>query len=292
MKKIEKFERFYPEDRTGIQIRENQKNGFIVCELDFIVQPHKRDPAWIKAQKAAMPKKRWEIEMMRSWHTFAGKPVYEDVFFKNIHVLKIPRSADPDYPIFRGWDFGGNQSVVICQIIGTQIIVLDELPNQGVNTRTFAPEVISHCNQAFGPEFIYFDIIDPSAMWEGKTSSGFSCAQVMKEFNLDPKPAQTNDPEQRIDAVIKFLMNSYKSERCLLINPHCNMLIKGFEGGYHYPEKPRQSRRMDRPVKNLYSHIQDGLQYICLRALKLIKKGSSDEEIEYERTLTNYSFTR
>jgi len=288
--KIGKFERFMPKDRTGISIRENPKNGFVVVELDFIVQPHKRDPEWIKKTKNSMPKKRWEIEMMRSWHTFAGKPIYEDIFFKNLHVLKIPRSADPDYPIFRGWDFGGNQSCVITQIIGSQIIVLDELPNAGTNTRTFAPEVISHCNQAFGPEFVYFDIIDPSAMWEGKTAGGFSCSQVMKEFNLDPKPARTNDPELRIDAVTKFLMGSVKSERTLLINPHCNMLIKGFEGGYHYPEKPSQSRRMDRPVKNLYSHIHDGLQYVCLRALKLSKR-NHDEEIEYERALTGYSFT-
>lgn len=290
MNKIDKFARFLPEDATGLSIRQNERNGFVVAELDFTAQPHKRDPQWIKKQRGSMPRKRWEIEMLRSWHTFAGKPVFEDVFFKELHVLQKPREANPDYPIYRGWDFGGNQSCLMAQIIGTQVIVLDEMPNQGTNTRQFAPEVITHCNEAFGPQFIYFDIIDPSAMWEGKTATGYSCAQVMRELDLEPKPAPTNDPEQRIDAVTKFLMNSYKTERCLLINPHCNMLIKGFEGGYHYPEKPTQSKRMDRPVKNLYSHIMDCCEYLCCRALKVTKRREWDEEIEYERNFANYSF--
>jgi hypothetical protein len=275
MPKVGQFERFMPKDREGLSVRKNSRNGFVVVELDFIANPAKRSQKWIEEERL---------------DTFAGKAVYDEIFYKKLHVADQVISADPNLPVYRGWDFGGNQSCVICQLRGSQLVILDELPNKGTNTRAFAPEVEAFCNATYGPGFIYFDIIDPSAMWEGRTATGFSCAEVMREIGLNPKPAQTNDPERRIDAVTKLLMRTVKDRRALLINPHCHMTIKGFEGGYHYPEKQTQAQRLDRPVKNIYSHIHDALQYVALR-LKRFDEKVVDEEIEYEREITQYSFT-
>lgn len=280
--------RFLPSDSTGFKVRDNPKNGFTVVELDFFADPEKRDPSWAEREKKKISPKRWAVEYMRSWVTFKGRPVYEDVFYTNIHVSADPIPPDPNFPIIRGWDFGGNQSCIITQLVGNQLRVLNELPNRGKNTRTFAPEVVKFCNSRYGEGHFYLDIIDPSAMWEGKTATGAACADVMREIGLSPKPAVTNDPQRRIDAVTKLLMGVHEDRRTLLISPDCPLLIKGFEGGYHYPEKPTQAQRMDRPVKNLYSHIHDALQYAALRVNMYSEEPDHDEEIAYEAT--RYAF--
>lgn len=293
--KVDNFARFLPQDQLGLSVRRNPKNGFVVVELDYFANPAKRDPKWIEEERRGMPPKQWAVEMERSWETYAGRPIYEGAFQRFLHIAKEPIKPNPSYPIFRGWDFGGNQSVVICQIIGNKLIVLDELPNAGQNTRRFAPEVIGHCNSLFGPSYHYIDVVDPSAAWEGKTAEGKACTDVMREEGLQPVAAPTNDPQKRIDAVMKLLMAlDGNGAPCLQINPHCSMLIKGFEGGYHYPEKPSQAKKADKPVKNLYSHIHDGLQYVALRmkSYERAKAYTDSEQLEYEESLTRYRFGR
>jgi len=288
---IDEFARLMPVDCTGLNIRRNPLNGFIVIELDYVADPKKRNPIWIDEERRGMPVKQWAVEMERRWEVYAGRPVYEGAFAKHLHVLPNPLPPNPNFPIFRGWDFGGNQSTAITQVIGRRLIVLDEIPNGGTNTRKFAPEVIAYCNMRFGTDYHYIDVVDPSAMWEGKTAEGKACTDVMREEGLYPVASPTNDPQKRTDAVTKLLMATDNGQACLVLNPHCTMLIEGFSGGYHFPDKPTQAKRMDRPVKNLYSHIHDALQYVACR-MQLHAKRNQDEEIAYETSLTRprYSF--
>lgn len=293
--KIADLARFDP-GLPGLAFRRNEKNRFAVVLLDYFADPLKRDPEWIKAERARISPKQWAVEYERSWESWAGKPVYMDAYFQNLHVLKERREPDPNYPIFRGWDFGGNQSVAICQIVGPRLYVIDELPNGGLNTETFAPKVIAHCGAAYGDAFHFLDVIDPSAMWDTtRARSDSACADVMRELGLHPIPAPTNDPKKRIGAVIDLLKTlGSDGQPNLLINPGCEMIIKGMAGGYHYPEKASQSRRQDQPVKNLFSHIHDALQYVAVR-LKSYEKDKS-ERTAYEAQLSNskvptYSFT-
>ena len=275
----------------GLVFRRNKNNGFVVAELDFISDPAKRSAEWIENERRQMPPKVWAVEMLRSWETYAGRPVYEGAFHKHLHVLKTPREANPNYPIIRGWDFGGNQSCAIGQITKNQLIILDEMPNAGLNTRRFAPDVISFCNQTYGSNFVYIDIVDPSAAWEGKTAEGKACTDVMREFGLRPIAASTNDPQKRVESVIELLMQlNENGEPRLVLNPHCTWLIRGFEGGYHYPEKSSSAKKADRPEKNLFSHIHDGLQYAALRMKSYNNQMRADSDLAYERSLTRYNF--
>jgi hypothetical protein len=288
--KLDSFEKHLLTDKTGFSMHRNTKNGFVVVQLDFTADPMKRDPEWIAKNKSQMPPKQWAVEMERSWETYSGRAIYEKAFYKHLHITPTPILYNPLFPIFRGFDFGGSQSAIICQIINDRLNVLDELPNKGLNTRAFAPEVIAFCNSKYGTDVHYIDIIDPSAMWEGKTAEGKACADVMREYDMLPIAASTNDPQKRIDAVIELLMRLCSDGKpALQISPNCQMLIRGFEGGYHYPEKMTQAKRMDRPVKNLFSHIHDALQYVALR----MKSHSTDrsEEIDYESAATRYKFS-
>lgn len=281
----EAYERHVPPGLPGFAVHRNPKNGFVVVEIDYYADPAKRDPEWVNEERRKMPPKQWAVEMERSWETYSGKAVYDKVFYRHLHVLSTPQVTDPNFPIFRGWDFGGSQSCVIGQIIGPRLTILDELPNGGLNTRTFAPEVIAFCNQRYGTDYHYIDVVDPSSFWEGKTAEGKACTDVMRQFGIVPIAAPTNDPQKRTDAVSELMLRLVDGRPCLLLNPHCSMLIKGFEGGYHYPEKPTQARRMDRPVKNLYSHIHDALQYVALR-MKQYAGRERTEDLDYEQALT------
>jgi hypothetical protein len=52
-----------------------------------------------------------------------------------------------------------------------------------------------------------------------------------------------------------------------VLDPSCQQLRRGFNGRYKY-ERLKTSgpaRFRDRPVKDEMSHIQDALQYACLR---------------------------
>ncbi len=52
----------------------------------------------------------------------------------------------------------------------------------------------------------------------------------------------------------------------LLIDPGCIRLINGFLGGYCYPEnKSIMGEYIDNILKNKYSHVHDGLQYLTVR---------------------------
>lgn len=283
--------RFLPKDTTGFALKRNPNNGFVIVSLDYFADPEKRSPEWKKMAQEGLPPRRWAVEYERAWDVSAGRPIYADCFHRAHHVLAKPVGPNPGYPIFRGWDFGGNQSCAIVQVRDGHIYVLDEIPNGGVNTRQFAPEVIRFCNGAYGPDYHYIDIVDPSAMWEGKTAEGHACVEVMQspEIGLMPIPAKTNDPEKRIAAVTKVLINYRNGKPTLLLNPHCEMLIKGFEFGYHFPERPTQQKKADKPVKNLYSHIHDALQYAVLR-INAHDEGADDEEMQYEASVMRYKF--
>ena len=275
----------------GLKIRKNPLNGFTVVELDFIADPMKRDPEWIARERARVSPKQWAVEMMRSWETFAGRPVYDKVFFRHLHVLKERREPNPNYPIFRGWDFGGNQSIAICQIIGTRVYVIDELPNYGLNTETVCPKVQAYCSSNYDTAIHYIDIIDPSAMWDSTRGRAQGApAQVMRELGLSPIPAPTNDPKKRIGAVINLMRRlGDDGHPDLVINPDCSMIIKGFEGGYHLPEKVSQRKKAEDPVKNLFSHIHDALQYVALRVGQHAEDTS--ESVAYEAQMTQYKWS-
>lgn len=286
--KIDKYNTGLP----GLNIRRNPKNGFMVAELDYFCDPLKRDPAWIKAERARVSPKQWAVEYERSWESWAGRPVYDKVFFPHLHVLKARREADPDYPLFLGYDFGGNQSIAICQIVGPRLYVVDELPNYGLNTETVMPKVIAFIGSQYESKFHEIDIVDPSSMWDSTRGRVEGApAAVMREFGRTPIPAKTNDPKKRIGAVIKLLQTLGEDGLPnLVLNPNCTMLIKGFTGGYQYPDRVTQSRKLDQPVKNLFSHIHDALQYVALRVGQH-DDGERSEDLDYERSMTQYKWT-
>ena len=69
----------------------------------------------------------------------------------------------------------------------------------------------------------------------------------------------------RRTAVVDFLKDNVKGLASLLVDPSCEHLLKGFNGGYMYAFQ--QGTLRTKPEKNVFSHIHDALQYVCSKIL-------------------------
>ena len=75
---------------------------------------------------------------------------------------------------------------------------------------------------------------------------------------LPPSPCKTTT---------SGILSSVPDGSGILIDPKCNNLIKGFDGGYHYRRMQVSGERYDeKPNKNRFSHVHDALQYMLLGA--------------------------
>ena len=74
----------------------------------------------------------------------------------------------------------------------------------------------------------------------------------------------TFEPTIRREAVAGALNRMVDGQPGFLLSPACNILRKGFAGGYHYKRVrvAGDERHHDRPDKNSYSHPHDALQYL------------------------------
>ena len=91
--------------------------------------------------------------------------------------------------------------------------------------------------------------------------------QILRGRGLNARPAPSNDVALRLESVTAVLNRMTDGESGMIIDPKCNNLIKGFDGGYHYKRLQVSGERYDeRPNKNRFSHIHDAFQYLLLGA--------------------------
>lgn len=250
------------EKLQGYKIFRNPGNGFIAINCHYTADPEKRTDTWKKRMRSQMDAKEWATEMELSWETYAGEPVYGNEFNPDLHIAKEIIEPNPEYPILiRGWDFGGNHSCVLLQYYDGTVYVIKEWANVGYNTRKIAGAIQEECNLTYGNQYRYIEVIDPSARWEGRSSEGISCVDVMKDLGMEVVSG-IQEPTKRIDAVMKKLITLNNGKPSLILSPRqCPMLERGFRGGYQYPEKATANQKKNRPLKNEFSHIHDALQY-------------------------------
>ena len=80
-------------------------------------------------------------------------------------------------------------------------------------------------------------------------------------------PAPTNDFTLRRESVAKLLTTLTMLGRPqLVISPKCRMLRKALAGGYKYRRlnTSGSDRYSEKPDKNMYSHVAEALQYLCI----------------------------
>lgn len=249
----------------GVKLRRNPKNKFVVFELHYSADPAKRSEEWLEAAKSGMPIAQFKQEYEINWDSFAGMPVYQD-FSTQRHVLDARPQQIIGLPMLRGWDFGLTPAAVVGQLVGEQLVIMREYTDFNMGAEQFCEKYLPQMYADF-PATKWIDFADPAGVAKAQSDER-ACFDVLGTFGLVPIPGPVQFPERKA-GVEHFLVRKTRAGECFQIwEEGCPTLVRGFKGGYRYPEKAKDIEPEKlRPIKDVHSHPHDGLQYIasCIR---------------------------
>jgi hypothetical protein len=201
-----------------------------------------------------------------------NKPVYPE-YIDSLHVAGGELKPIKNLGLILGFDFGLTPACVIGQLSANgQLRILDELfveEHGGMGIRQFVKEVVKpHLYKNYKDwmdKQLVYGYGDPAGNQRSQTDET-TCIGVLCENGIPTSGAYTNQFLTRKDAVSKFLIETVDNQPRILISPKCQMIRKGFNGGYKYErvQVTGDERYRDMPSKNKYSHIHDALQYLCM----------------------------
>lgn len=217
---------------------------------------------------------------------FTGKVVYPE-FSRKAHVATesllqyAVEGAKQGRTIIRGWDNTGLSPACVITYINTvgQIFVLKEFCGEDIGIIDFSENVLSWCNEVFG-DCKYRDIADPGGRI--RDSRKKSPAMYMRdELGLILEDGIQTFKVRR-ESVAGRLNRLAQGEPAIVIDPECDLIVGGFEGGYCYPEIGNTGMFKPEPEKNKFSHPHDALQYICSLLFSIYGIDNfDDDDIQY-----------
>ena len=200
-----------------------------------------------------------------------GKPVYP-MYNDRIHCS--PVKFNPKFPVYRGFDFGLTPACIMAQMPPTgQLKVGYELCADRAGADRFSDEVLKYCAINMpGDKWEYIDIGDPAGNTASQTDEK-TCFQILRGKGIKIQPGHQG-LEMRLESVRYPLHTMIDGNPGIIIDPRCKRLRKGFLGRYQYRRKiTSREEYHEVPDKNDYSHIHDGLQYICSALFSNVLKG-------------------
>lgn len=253
---------------TGLKSWTNPINRFTVLRLHYSADPRKRSAEWIATTRAGMDTATYLREYELVWEALQGRPVYVDEWSAEFHTSKVPLGWTPALPICRGWDFALNPACVFTQLLTHQrLAIMREAIGIDIDLTRFVDEVNRLSNEWF-PGGTFYEFIDPTGLARRDTD-GRSCATILSARPLRAKHIipGVNSIVARHKAVTDFLKANVRGLPCLIVDPSCEYIIKGFNGGYLYLY--HHGTLKEKPDKNEFSHPHDALQYICSKILNV-----------------------
>jgi hypothetical protein len=218
---------------------------------------------------------RAEVQKLvcNQWATTAtGKacfPAYDD----NKHWGKQEQDPIHYLPLHIGLDHSGlHPAAVIGQVVGGQLRLLDEVIFEDDKAgMTFTEFVQSELGPLLASRYAGMEAqihLDPAIM--RSQIDGRTVFNVLVEAGLTGRPAATNDPKMRRDAVTRWLMRP----GALVISPRLPRLRAALRGGYQFKTNS-QGVPTTEVVKNKHSHPAEGLQYLCVGIMAGTSSGST-----------------
>lgn len=256
---------------AGFKTWINPINGFRVLRIHYSVDPVRRTPEWKASEKKKYGEAEWNREQELMWEALEGRAVYADDWSSDFHVSKTSLGWNPKYPVCRGWDFGLNGACIFGQLFpGSRLFILREAVSEDIGFETFLSEV-GRLSLEWFPGARFVEFIDPTGRYRmGANERTYASMLAAKPIGARRIISGVNEPAGRIKAVKDFLKGATKGQPDYLVDPSCETLISGFNGGYLYPVD-RQGRVKDVPDKNMFSHPHDANEYLCskVKSVKL-----------------------
>lgn len=201
-----------------------------------------------------------------------GRPVFPE-YNDTLHYRPSLKPV-PGIPITLAWDFGLTPACLISQLLPNgQLIIIDELVTDYMGITNFVVNVVNpYLSSKYSDYEIAVSVGDPAGNAElgTKLNEKQTCLTILKDHGIDTIVAKTNKWLPRKEAVSRRLSTLIDGEPSILIGPNCQRTRKGLKGAYSYRRinvavGKGETKYKDEPEKDMYSHIQDALQYACLQ---------------------------
>jgi hypothetical protein len=271
---VAEFNPEFTQALQGVRVWRNKKNKFLIYEIHYTADPTKRDPSYAESIKNSMPAQEYLREYELHWDTFAGQPVFTE--FNKVHKISLKPEPTPGLPMLIGLDWGRTPSAIIGQFEEGVLTIFKEFNEVNMGADRFLQKVTTELRLTY-PQVSDFKkqwlcFADPAGMSKQQTDDRTCFLEASKYFNVTPGPI---DFETRRLAVVHFLIRLENGVPAFQVYERdCPILTQGFEGGYRYDDKDLEIEPNKlRPIKNLYSHPHDALQYLC-SGVKTISKDS------------------
>jgi hypothetical protein len=195
-----------------------------------------------------------------------GKPVYPN-YSDTLHLAPEPIKPVKGFPILVGMDFALNPAASLCQYLPTgKFNVIHELIGSDMGLRRFISEMLKPYIMSTLSGYELIIIGDPAGIRRNDTDER-SCFDELRAAGFPATPAPTNAFLARYNAVDSLLTKLIEGKAAFQLSPACKVLHKGFLGEYKLKKfKMLDDQYSEVPVKNMYSHIHDALEYACLMA--------------------------
>lgn len=206
-----------------------------------------------------------------------GKPVFPE-YMDDLHYVDAEIPVLRGLPLWAGWDFGLTPAVAFAQLHPNGCLnVIDELVSDGMGLEQFIQQVVRpHIENHY-----YGMIINSYGGGEAAIRSQTdesTCLEILSKYGIPTQVTPTNSFLPRRESVASLLIR----QKGLKLSNKAKILRKGFLGKYYYKRVQiiGEERYKNEPCKNIYSHIQDALQAICL----LITRGSDPDNFTESAT--------
>jgi hypothetical protein len=212
-----------------------------------------------------------------------GKPIHAE-YNDQLHFSNKEIVANEHVEIGLGWDFGNNACAIVQNMPNGQLIVLAELFSDDLGLRDFAEyEVIPFLDKHY-PFWRnnYVSRHDPAGA-SGTMIGAQSCQDILKEVGIKSiSAADNNEPTARRDALKYFLRRLVSGQPGFLLNLNIKRLRKALMGGFQYARirSANGEQFHDKPLKNMYSHIAEALEYIAMHYARNDKKLKVEKEVK------------
>jgi hypothetical protein len=191
----------------------------------------------------------------------AGRPVYEDTFVEDFHVvsgLQVVTGA----PVIVGMDFGRTPAAALYQRdVRGRVLLQHELVSQNMGLETFIDRKLKPLLAERFPGHRVVVGGDPSG-WDKSQLNEQSCADILKLAGFIAVRPSTNKIAPRLAAVEKYLKMQVDGKAMFLVSrENCPTIIEGFRTGYRYKRK-KDGTYEEVPEKDSpFSHPHDATQY-------------------------------
>lgn len=252
----------------AIREDKNRKGRYLPNPGAENVKHHKLGYAYWLNQVAGKSKEWIKVYLMGLYGSIATGRVCYPEYDDEIHCAKEELEPVHGVPLLLGWDFGLTPACSISQITPRgQLLVLDEIIGTSIGVRTFSRDVVFPFLKENYKGFAVQSWADPSGNSRDQNIESKSIQEVC-DAGIYTKPAWTNEFLTRKEAVAGFLTRLIAGVGpAFQLSPRCRTLRTGFISGYQVERlnvlatSEEEERFKDHPIKNMYSHIHEALQY-------------------------------